>query len=128
MNFAVCFLLGIAFVTAEAQQMQSNLSRGSSLSPTTNSSWLSSPGLYAFGFYKQGNGYAVGIFLAGMPQHTVVWTANRDDPPISSNSESRKREKEDRRLKDLRANILPWDYLHKQILPCSSQATGLSCH
>ncbi|CAB4269032.1 unnamed protein product [Prunus armeniaca] len=85
MNFALCFLLGIAFVTAEAQQMQSNISRGSSLTPTTNSSWLSSSGLYASGFYKQGNGYAVGIFLAGMPQHTMVWTANRDNPPVSSN-------------------------------------------
>ncbi|KAH0996424.1 hypothetical protein GBA52_020288 [Prunus armeniaca] len=65
--------------------MQSNISRGSSLTPTTNSSWLSSSGLYASGFYKQGNGYAVGIFLAGMPQHTMVWTANRDNPPVSSN-------------------------------------------
>ncbi|KAB2616955.1 G-type lectin S-receptor-like serine/threonine-protein kinase RLK1 [Pyrus ussuriensis x Pyrus communis] len=65
--------------------MQSNISRGSSLTPTTNSTWLSRSGVYAFGFYKQGNGYAVGIFLAGIPQTTIVWTANRDDPPLSSN-------------------------------------------
>ncbi|ONI01793.1 hypothetical protein PRUPE_6G159000 [Prunus persica] len=66
--------------------MQSNISRGSSLTPTTNTTWLSRSGLYAFGFYRQGNGYAVGIFLAGIPQKTVVWTANRDDPPVSNNA------------------------------------------
>ncbi|RXH73834.1 hypothetical protein DVH24_016656 [Malus domestica] len=84
MPFTVGFVLAMAFVVAQAQQMQSNISRGSSLTPTTNSSWLSRSGVYAFGFYKQGNGYAVGIFLAGIPQTTVVWTAKRDDPPLSS--------------------------------------------
>ncbi|KAH0996432.1 hypothetical protein GBA52_020296 [Prunus armeniaca] len=79
-------LLALAFVAAEAQQMQSNISQGSSLTPTTNSTWLSRSGLYAFGFYRQGNGYAVGIFLAGIPQQTVVWTANRDNPPVSNNA------------------------------------------
>ncbi|BFG35105.1 hypothetical protein CerSpe_213790 [Prunus speciosa] len=81
-----CLLLALAFVAAEAQQMQSNISRGSSLTPTTNSTWLSRSGLYAFGFYRQGNGYAVGIFLAGILEKTVVWTANRDDPPVSKNA------------------------------------------
>ncbi|KAI5324037.1 hypothetical protein L3X38_033110 [Prunus dulcis] len=81
-----CLLLALAFVAAEAQQMQSNISQGSSLKPTTNSTWLSRSGLYAFGFYRQGNGYAVGMFLAGIPEKTVVWTANRDDPPVSNNA------------------------------------------
>ncbi|KAM1074930.1 hypothetical protein PS2_019531 [Malus domestica] len=85
MPFTVGFVLAMAFVVAQAQRMQSNISRGSSLTPTTNSSWLSRSGVYAFGFYKQGNGYAVGIFLAGIPQTTIVWTAKRDDPPLSSN-------------------------------------------
>ncbi|KAK1371538.1 Receptor-like serine/threonine-protein kinase [Heracleum sosnowskyi] len=64
----------------------SNISQGSSLTPTGNSSWLSSSGLFAFGFYPQGdNRYGVGIFLAGFPLNkTVVWTANRDDPPVSN--------------------------------------------
>ena len=52
---------------AEAQQGQSIVKPGSLLTPTTNSSWPSNSGLYAFGFYKQGNGYAVGVFLAGIP-------------------------------------------------------------
>ncbi|KAB2616954.1 G-type lectin S-receptor-like serine/threonine-protein kinase RLK1 [Pyrus ussuriensis x Pyrus communis] len=85
MPVMVGFVLAMAFVVAQAQQMQSNISRGSSLTPTTNSSWLSRSGVYAFGFYKQGNGYAVGIFLAGIPQTTIVWTAKRDDPPLSTN-------------------------------------------
>ena len=75
------FLLLLTICNAEAQQRQSTINLGSSLSPTTNSSWLSHSGLYAFGFYQQANGYAVGVFLAGIPQKTVLWTANRDDPP-----------------------------------------------
>ncbi|KAL2528160.1 receptor-like protein kinase 1 [Forsythia ovata] len=31
------------------------------------------------------NGYAVGIYLAGIPENTVVWTANRDDPVFPRN-------------------------------------------
>ncbi|KAF5480646.1 hypothetical protein F2P56_001382 [Juglans regia] len=80
-------LLFSTIFTAEAQQAGQPVIRpGSLLTPTgiggTNTSWLSHSGLYAFGFYKQGNGYAVGIFIAGIPQKTVVWTANRDDPPL----------------------------------------------
>jgi hypothetical protein len=69
-----------------AQQGQSLVKPGSFLTPTTNSTWPSPSGLYAFGFYKQGNGYAVGIFLAGLPQKTVVWTAQRDSPPVPADS------------------------------------------
>ncbi|KAL6276795.1 hypothetical protein ACE6H2_020396 [Prunus campanulata] len=35
---------------------------------------------------RQGNGHAAGIFLAGIPEETVVWTANRDDPPVSNSA------------------------------------------
>ncbi|KAF5480654.1 hypothetical protein F2P56_001388 [Juglans regia] len=86
MDSVVLFLLLSAFCTASAQQMESNVSRGTYLTPGINSTWLSRSGLFAFGFYKQGNGYAVGIFLAGIPQKTVVWTANRDEPPVSSSA------------------------------------------
>ena len=75
------FLLLSAIFTAEAQKNESIVNIGSFLTPTTNSSWLSRSGLYAFGFYQQSKGYAVGVFLAGIPEKTVVWTANRDDPP-----------------------------------------------
>ncbi|KAK3006517.1 hypothetical protein RJ639_015781 [Escallonia herrerae] len=79
-------LLLSAFSTATAQQRQFNISPGSSLTPGSNLSWLSPSGLYAFGFHPQRNGYAVGIFLAGGAERTVVWTANRDDPPVFKNA------------------------------------------
>ncbi|KAI7986280.1 G-type lectin S-receptor-like serine/threonine-protein kinase LECRK3 [Camellia lanceoleosa] len=60
---------------------------GSSLSPTSSTpptSWSSSSGLFAFGFYTQDTGFKVGIWLVLNRTETVVWTANRDDPPITS--------------------------------------------
>jgi hypothetical protein len=71
---------------AEAQQQgTSNVVRpGYSLTPKSNV--LSPSGLYAFGFYEQGDGYAVDIFLAGLPQKTVVWTANRDSHPLPADT------------------------------------------
>ncbi|KAG2716321.1 hypothetical protein I3760_03G120000 [Carya illinoinensis] len=86
MDSIIAFLVLSAFFTASFQHMESNVSPGSYLTPGINSTWLSRSGLFAFGFYKQGNGYAVGIFLAGIPQKTVVWTANRDEPPVSSSA------------------------------------------
>ncbi|XP_034684173.1 G-type lectin S-receptor-like serine/threonine-protein kinase LECRK4 [Vitis riparia] len=60
---------------------------GSSLSPTNgSSSWVSPSGHFAFGFYPQDTGFAVGVWLVGQSGKTVVWTANRDDPPVSSNT------------------------------------------
>ncbi|KAK0605705.1 hypothetical protein LWI29_029853 [Acer saccharum] len=87
-----CYFIIIFFVLSTsslttAQQRQSNISRGSSLTPTKTSSWLSKSGLYTFGFYQRGNGYySVGVFLAGIQEKTVVWTANRDDPLVSGNA------------------------------------------
>ncbi|KAL4603878.1 hypothetical protein ACB092_10G154700 [Castanea dentata] len=81
MATTLLLLLLSAILTAEAQQGESIVSLGSFLTPETNSSWLSSSGLYAFGFYQQTNGYAIGVFLAGIPEKTVIWTANRDNPP-----------------------------------------------
>ncbi|XP_058188054.1 G-type lectin S-receptor-like serine/threonine-protein kinase LECRK2 [Rhododendron vialii] len=88
MAFAIIFLIFLTFSTIEAQQTSTNISLSSSLTPTgtNSSSWLSRSGLYAFGFYRQGSGYAVGVFAAGVPEKTVVWTADRDDLPIPSNA------------------------------------------
>ncbi|KAL1831401.1 hypothetical protein ACET3Z_001052 [Daucus carota] len=75
-----------SYFTAAQRRTSNSISQGSSLTPTGNSSWLSPSGLFAFGFYPQGNNtYRVGIFIAGLRLNkTVVWTANRDDPPVSS--------------------------------------------
>ncbi|KAG6721651.1 hypothetical protein I3842_03G122600 [Carya illinoinensis] len=72
----VLFLVLSAFFTASAQKIESNVSPRSYLTPGINSRWLS----------RSVNGYAVGIFLAEFPQKTVVWTANRDEPPVSSSA------------------------------------------
>ncbi|CAH1431177.1 unnamed protein product [Lactuca virosa] len=75
------------FLIFNIAKAQSNVTRGSSLKPTgATTSWLSPSGLYAFGFYPQTGGYAVGIYIAGIAERTVVWTASRDTLPLSSNA------------------------------------------
>ncbi|XVF17055.1 hypothetical protein REPUB_Repub10bG0084100 [Reevesia pubescens] len=62
---------------------------GSSLSPDKEpTSWASPSTRFAFGFYSQGNGFSVGVWMNGNGKNDnkVVWTANRDDPPLTSNS------------------------------------------
>lgn len=83
MAFFSLFLLTSIFLQASAQQINSYIRQGTSLTPTSKSMWLSPSGLYAFGFYPQSNGFAVGIFVVGLSHSTVVWTANRDDNPVS---------------------------------------------
>ncbi|XP_017972495.1 PREDICTED: G-type lectin S-receptor-like serine/threonine-protein kinase LECRK1 [Theobroma cacao] len=85
--FFLVLLLSVTFTPAE-QQKVTNISLGSSLTPTStsNSSWMSPSGLFAFGFYPKANGYLVGIFIAAIPVKTVVWTANRDTPPVPNSA------------------------------------------
>ncbi|XP_055832157.1 G-type lectin S-receptor-like serine/threonine-protein kinase LECRK3 [Solanum dulcamara] len=78
----LCAFLAVAL----AQQRQFNITLGSSLTPNTNSSWFSPSRRFAFGFYEQTNGFAVGISIVGMPKKTAVWTANRNSPVVSSNA------------------------------------------
>ncbi|XP_059629537.1 G-type lectin S-receptor-like serine/threonine-protein kinase LECRK1 [Cornus florida] len=73
-------------LAATAQQRNTNMSIGSFLSPISNSSLVSLSGRLDFGFYPKDNGFAIGIWFAEIPPKTVVWTANRDDPPISTNA------------------------------------------
>ncbi|XVF27021.1 hypothetical protein REPUB_Repub14bG0070600 [Reevesia pubescens] len=83
----VLFLLTSILFTSEVQTRVSNISLGSSLSPTNNNSyWLSESGQFAFGFYPYANGFSVGIWFENIRQKTVVWTANRDEPPFSSDA------------------------------------------
>lgn len=77
------FLFISIFLQAKAQQTNSIIRPGLSLTPTSKSMWLSPSGLYAFGFYQQSDGFAIGVFLAGLSQKTVVWTANRNDALVS---------------------------------------------
>ncbi|KAG6673961.1 hypothetical protein I3842_15G017900 [Carya illinoinensis] len=78
-------LLSTGFSAAIAQHGNSSIGLGSSLSPNTKPYWLSSSGQFAFGFYRKDGGFAIGIWLEKIRQKTVVWTANRDDLPLSRN-------------------------------------------
>ena len=74
-----------------AKEGESTIEAGSWLSAEfgNRSSWVSPSGRFAFGFYPQGKGFAVGIWLvsgATPSQKTVVWTANRDSFPLPANS------------------------------------------
>ncbi|GJZ45497.1 G-type lectin S-receptor-like serine/threonine-protein kinase LECRK1 [Tanacetum coccineum] len=84
--FVRVFLLLVTEGSLIDKSASHNISLNSSLTPDTNPSWLSPSGLFAFGFYRQDDGFAVGIWLTSKPNITVVWTANQDDPPLSSNS------------------------------------------
>ncbi|XP_054806267.1 G-type lectin S-receptor-like serine/threonine-protein kinase LECRK1 [Prosopis cineraria] len=80
------FALLFANTVTNQQNHSTFISLGSSISPKNSTSWVSPSGLFTFGFYPQGNGFAVEIWLKGEPQNTTVWTAKRDDPPVSSDS------------------------------------------
>ncbi|XP_062099729.1 G-type lectin S-receptor-like serine/threonine-protein kinase LECRK1 [Humulus lupulus] len=85
LTLAFFFLVVTNIPIVFAQQKENKISLGLSLSPNTNNSyWLSNSGKFAFGFYKiQNNGFAVGIWFEQINQKTIVWTANRDSPPLS---------------------------------------------
>lgn len=55
-------------------------------STTTAAFWLSPSAQFAFGFYpqEQGGGFVVAIWLVSGENKTVVWTAQRNDPPVTS--------------------------------------------
>ncbi|KAH6826313.1 hypothetical protein C2S53_017662 [Perilla frutescens var. hirtella] len=76
--------------TPHSQNTNSLIDLGSSISPAVGkNSWQSPSGLFAFGFYREGRGFAVGIWLSGsdgVTEDIVVWTANRDDAPVSSSA------------------------------------------
>ncbi|KAJ6951445.1 G-type lectin S-receptor-like serine/threonine-protein kinase LECRK1 [Populus alba x Populus x berolinensis] len=87
--YAAFFLLVICiYKPVSSQQNHSNLiSLGSSISTNVQpTSWRSPSGTFAFGFYPQGSGFIVGIWLVGKPADIITWTAYRDDPPVPSNA------------------------------------------
>ncbi|WJX90296.1 hypothetical protein P8452_72208 [Trifolium repens] len=87
--FFMLFTIEATNTTNEKHDSSSIIGLGSLLYPKgKNSSWPSSSGHFAFGFYPKGSGFAVGIWLVGPSDNTttVVWTANRDAPAVSSKS------------------------------------------
>ncbi|KAG1369754.1 G-type lectin S-receptor-like serine/threonine-protein kinase LECRK3 [Cocos nucifera] len=82
----VAFLIVASLAMVDGQTKQTNITLGSSLPASTDASWLSPSGRFAFGFYPKAQGFAIGVWLATTPERTVAWTANRDDPPIMDGS------------------------------------------
>ncbi|KAI4353158.1 hypothetical protein L6164_002128 [Bauhinia variegata] len=64
-SMPVLFLLSLTLFANELQAKTNDskiISLGSSLFPKAHpSSWVSASGLLAFGFYPEGNGFAIGI-------------------------------------------------------------------
>ncbi|RWR97736.1 Protein kinase domain-containing protein [Cinnamomum micranthum f. kanehirae] len=84
----VVFLFAFAIVARSQPTLSPDIRLDSRLYPTRNpTSWRSRSGHFAFGFYQEGQGFAVGIWLLdGSADKTVVWTANTDDPLVSANA------------------------------------------
>ncbi|KAE8706890.1 hypothetical protein F3Y22_tig00110387pilonHSYRG00113 [Hibiscus syriacus] len=78
------------------QQSSCIIPLGASLSSATQTtSWTSPSRRFAFGFYNRGNGLYVGVWLDGNGKNAnkVTWTANRDDPPFTSDATLKLNEK-----------------------------------
>jgi len=75
------FVLSFLGSLAQPQITTNTINLGASITAGTNSSWRSPSGDFAFGFYPLLNGlFLVGIWFDKIPERTLVWSANRDDP------------------------------------------------
>ncbi|KAG9448671.1 hypothetical protein H6P81_008636 [Aristolochia fimbriata] len=80
-------LLLFTAVATNQRASSSKISLNSELSASKHPTyWSSDSGRFAFGFYPEQGGFRVGIWLQTKPNKTVVWTANRDDPPVPADS------------------------------------------
>ncbi|KAL1831323.1 hypothetical protein ACET3Z_000974 [Daucus carota] len=129
-HFLLLFLVMLSAIHFDAahdhqRRVSNTISRGSSLTPTGNSSWLSPSGLFAFGFFPQGhNRYGVGIILAGLATNkTVVWTANRDYPPVSDNVTLRFT-KDGRLVLQQQSQEIIWQISHQNVSSASILDSG----
>ncbi|XP_075086234.1 G-type lectin S-receptor-like serine/threonine-protein kinase LECRK3 [Nicotiana tabacum] len=75
-------LFQLTFLCSFSQESRDILPLGSNISAGSKSShWLSPSGDFAFGFYSLKTGlFLVGIWFDKIPEHTLIWSANRDDP------------------------------------------------
>lgn len=82
--FHLSLLLLLCFLHCCAQTQSPNnavIELGSTIVAGSNDFWRSSSGEFAFGFKKIAEGrYIAGVVFDKIPERTVVWSANRDDP------------------------------------------------
>uniref|UniRef100_A0A0E0ASI3 Receptor-like serine/threonine-protein kinase n=1 Tax=Oryza glumipatula TaxID=40148 RepID=A0A0E0ASI3_9ORYZ len=69
-----------------AQINETTIPQGSQINAVGTQSWVSPSGRFAFGFYPEGEGFSIGVWLVTGATRTIVWTAFRDDPPVSGGS------------------------------------------
>uniref|UniRef100_A0A0D9X5M6 Receptor-like serine/threonine-protein kinase n=1 Tax=Leersia perrieri TaxID=77586 RepID=A0A0D9X5M6_9ORYZ len=69
-----------------AQINETTIPQGSRIDAAGTQSWVSPSGRFAFGFYPAGEGFSIGMWLVTGATRTVVWSAFRDDPPVSGGS------------------------------------------
>ncbi|CAL9123480.1 unnamed protein product [Musa textilis] len=82
------FPFGLQLARGADESRVANITLGSSILPATNpTAWFSPSGRFAFGFYSEDGGFYVGVWLQTSPgNNTVIWTANRDDAPVSEDA------------------------------------------
>ncbi|CAD6234677.1 unnamed protein product [Miscanthus lutarioriparius] len=68
---------------AAAGVQTNHINLGTSLPAAAGAAWSSPSGRFAFGFYATGGGLTVGVWLATMPNVTVVWTAAGNSTPAT---------------------------------------------
>ncbi|XP_027075783.2 G-type lectin S-receptor-like serine/threonine-protein kinase LECRK1 [Coffea arabica] len=70
-----------------AQPDANMIGLGATLYPSTQpTAWYSPSKRFAFGFFPEGSGFKVGIWIVGSANNVTVWTAQRDDPAVLSSS------------------------------------------
>ncbi|PKA59776.1 G-type lectin S-receptor-like serine/threonine-protein kinase [Apostasia shenzhenica] len=84
---SVVFLLPLCLVAlaqAQSDDPRATIAIGHSITASNDSvdaAWYSPSHLFAFGFYWERTGFAIGIWL--VPNFTVLWTADRDGDLLS---------------------------------------------
>jgi hypothetical protein len=66
--------------------IETDIPLGSRIDAAGTQSWVSPSGRFAFGFYPEGEGFSIGVCLVIGTSRSIMWTANRDDPPVSGGS------------------------------------------
>ncbi|XXG48669.1 hypothetical protein AAC387_Pa02g3052 [Persea americana] len=82
-TFHLLWVLLMLLPISAYTQTAPTINMGSTLSPSDNSSWVSPSGEFAFGFRPlEGNSklFLLGIWFDKIPQKTLVWSVNRDNP------------------------------------------------
>jgi hypothetical protein len=84
----LCLILFIiqASHSMGAQINETTIPQGSEINTAGPQSWVSPSGHFAFGFYPEGEGFSIGVWLVTDLSRFILWTAFRNDPPVSGGS------------------------------------------